>query len=639
MIVPMKRLTLVALTSDEDAILRALQDTGAVEPVSLNEGEQKSPALEAAEARVSELAASQSAVRAYAKKAGMLTPLRRETHEALLSAEAAAKAASDEIRQLSERRSALNAEYEKSRSTLDALRPWLDFKKPMESVKNSPAVHYFLGLVSVRDIDRLRETDFLVTETYCEGSTIAALVCCHESDVRAANVFFKSIDWQDVVFPKLNGTPAAASLRLETRLAEINAELDSIAKALAERAAVLPTLENGEDASRIECAREQAACKVAHTTATFAMEGWLRGDDTDKVEKAIGAVTPAYYLAFRDPTEDETPPSVVQNNVFNTPFEAVNDLYSKPDPRGIDATPFMAPWYILLFGMMLSDTGYGLLLVLGTAIYIKLKKPTGMSGGIARVLFYGGLSTIVWGVLIGTFFGVDFNNIFGTAGVFPLIMNPLDEPIQMLIICFALGIVHMLCGYCIRIGMCLKRHDWQSALFDNVSWILIILGLIAFALPSFAAGLPAVISTIGLAAASLGAFFIVFFKARAKRNPIKRVVSGLGGLYDVTSILSDVLSYARLFALGIATGVIASVFNDICGMLMGGSGVMGVVGFILACALLVVLHLFNLSINTLGAFVHCARLQYVEFYGKFYEAGGRPFKPLAYRTKHSVVEK
>lgn len=142
----------------------------------------------------------------------------------------------------------------------------------------------------------------------------------------------------------------------------------------------------------------------------------------------------------------------------------------------------------------------------------------------------------------------------------------------------------------------------------------------------------------GLILAGIGALLILLFKGRGKRNPIKRTISGLGELYNISGVLSDILSYARLFALGIATGVIASVFNDICSMLMGSPNIiLKILGVAVACALLVGLHLFNLAINTLGAFVHCARLQYVEFYGKFYEAGGRTFRPLGYKTKHVQI--
>ena len=325
----------------------------------------------------------------------------------------------------------------------------------------------------------------------------------------------------------------------------------------------------------------------------------------------------------------------VRNSDFVEPFEAVTNLYSRPDPSGIDGTPYMTPFYILLFGMMLSDTGYGLLLLIGGYLFLKLKKPGGMMGSFAKVITWGGLSTVIWGFLTGTFFGLDFDVIFGTTDVFPILVDPMSDPIMMLILCFGLGVLHILFGVSLKIKMSFDAGDWQTAVFDNLSWILIIIGLIMFAGASAVQGLPPVVSKIGLVLAVIGAVMILLFKGREKKNVVSRTVSGLGELYQVTSYLSDILSYARLFALGIATGVIASVFNQLCGMLMGSPNIiLKILGTLIACVLLVGLHLFNLAINTLGAFVHCARLQYVEFYGKFYEAGGRTFQPLGYTAKH-----
>jgi V/A-type H+-transporting ATPase subunit I len=295
----------------------------------------------------------------------------------------------------------------------------------------------------------------------------------------------------------------------------------------------------------------------------------------------------------------------------------------------------MAPFYILLFGMMLSDTGYGLVLSLLCFLFLKLKKPTGGAAGFARVLFWGGLSTVAWGVLIGTFFGMDFDVLFGTIDRFPLILDPMTDPIGMLIICFGLGIMHVLFGLGLKMKLAFSRGDWKTAIYDTLSWAFVLIGLVVFGITSAVAGVPAILGKIGLYMAILGALILLLFKGRESKNPVTRTAQGLFELYQISGYLSDILSYSRLFALGVATGVIATVFNDLCSMLMTSPNIiLKILGTIIACALLVALHGFGLAINTLGAFVHTARLQYVEFFGKFYEAGGRPFQPLGYRTKH-----
>ena len=220
----------------------------------------------------------------------------------------------------------------------------------------------------------------------------------------------------------------------------------------------------------------------------------------------------------------------------------------------------------------------------------------------------------------------------------------MKNSLGMLGLCFGLGVLHIVAGYLVGAIDKFSRGDWKAAIFDQISWVLITLGLVIGFLPAITGmagmpvSLPDIVTKIALGAAALGALFVVLFKGRAKRNPLKRLTSGIGGLYDVTGVLSDILSYARLFALGIATGVIGQVFNMLCSMLTNAQNpVMKVVGAIGCIVLVIVLHTFNVAINALGAFVHCARLQYVEFYGKFYESGGKEFAPLSYQTKHVQV--
>ncbi|MDD3400031.1 MAG: V-type ATP synthase subunit I [Eubacteriales bacterium] len=636
MIVEMKRLMLVAHKADEANILKALQDIEAVQVLSISDEEKPSDALDKVELRGAKLTYSLEAIKPYAKKAGMLSPRREETLQEVMDRIDAGVELSGVLEDLVRKKNNCRAEQEKNFSLISALRPFENFPYPMEKYVQQKHVHFFLGLVAQKDVPLLQAQDYLSIELYSEGSTVSALVACHEDDAKNASSFLKSIDWTDVVFPKMEGTPRAAMKLLQDRNEELEKLILEITEQIKAHAQSSAIIEDAADATRIERDRLKAATELKRTMATFALEGWVRTDEIEKVQSAIEKVTDAFNLDVRDPNEDEIPPSVVKNNKFVTPFEQVQTLYSRPTYGGIDGTPFMTPCYVLLFGLMLSDAGYGLLLMLGSWLYIKLKKPTGMSGGISRVLYWGGLSTIVWGVLLGTFFGLSLKE---EIGLFPLWFDPMTDSMTMLALCFGLGIVHILFGYVLKMKVAFSKKDWQTAIFDALSWIFIISGLVMYMLPLLGIALPEVLSKIGLGMALVGAALILLFKGRGKKNPFKRTIAGFGELYNISSVLSDILSYARLFALGIATGVIATVFNQLCAMLMGGSGILKILGILIACVLLVALHLFNVAINTLGAFVHCARLQYVEFYGKFYEAGGREFTPLGYRTKHIQVTK
>ena len=637
MIVSMKRITLVAHKDDEAKILSALQATRTVEVIPC-EGEGTADALlERASARLQTVSDALKTIRPYAQKKSMFAAAPEAKVSEIAQALPEAITLSEKLSALTRELSATKSEIDKNETLMESLRPWEMFPADMQTYQISKHVKYFTGVIAASDVEKLSDIDATAEyQLFCEGVERACVVACPLDEAKSVANFLKSLAWTDVVFPKLSGTPAEAMVELSeknrtltARKVELETELSETANGRSE------LIERAYDAAAIERDRALAAAELARSSATFQLEGWIPADQQEAVEAAVASITDAYYLDVREPDEGETPPSYVENNRLVTPFEQVTNLYSRPDPNGIDATPYMTPFYVLLFGMMLSDTGYGIVLSILALLYIKLKKPTGMSGGFAHVLFWGGLSTIVWGVLVGTIFGMDFDTLLGTNNLFPLFVDPMSNPIGMLILCFGLGVLHILFGVGLKMKISFSRGDWQSAIFDSFSWILIIVGLIVYAVPTAAKGIPAIVGTIGLGMAGLGALLILLFKGREKKNPFSRTISGLGELYQVTGYLSDILSYARLFALGIATGVIASVFNELCMMLMGSHIlVLRILGIIVACALLVALHAFNIAINTLGAFVHCARLQYVEFYGKFYEPGGRAFQPLGYQTKH-----
>ena len=652
MIVSMKRLTLVGIRQEETNILRALQKAGAVELISVtadDDGGEGSKRLDEAAERISRFSESLSAIRPYAKKPGFLAPAREEKLEKMQLDVEAAEAAAEHIRAILEEQKQIIGQLEKGRNTYNALVPWADMDQDMSSIVSTKFTQYFTGLVDPAAEAAIREQEAISAEFYGEPGNRAAILACHKEDARLVAGYLKTINWTDVAFPKMEGTPREAMQAIERdeaagekRLGELQTELESCGVSL-------DVLENAADALLIERDNLAADTQVEKDNSVFRLEGWVREDEIDKVEKALKSVTDAYYTEYRDPAEDETPPTVLQNDAFNTPFESLITLYSLPDARGIDATPYMTPFYIFLFGIMLSDTGYGLVLSLGAWLFLKLKKPTGGLRGLAMVLFWGGLSTMVWGVLVGTFFGLDFDVIFGTTDKFPLFLDPTGNPVGMLLFCMLLGVIHICCGHLIKMKMCFEDKDWQSAVFDNLSWVLVLLGLALAALPMastffdppFELGWYNALhlNVVGLGMIIAGSAMVLLFKGRDKKNPISRLASGLGGLYGATSYLSDILSYARLLALGIATGYLAMVFNTLCSMLMGGTGVMKFVGFLIAVVLLIALHVFSIAINTLGTFVHCARLQYVEFFGKFYEEGGRAFKPLRYKTKHVQISK
>ena len=294
-------------------------------------------------------------------------------------------------------------------------------------------------------------------------------------------------------------------------------------------------------------------------------------------------------------------------------YDVVTRLYSVPRREELDPTPYMAPFFFIFFGLCMADVGYGVILSL-LALFISRKlKLAGMGKQLVDLLFLGGIASVVFGVILGGYWG----DLFGLA---PLWFNPLEDPITMLIFCFILGLFHIYFGMGIQAYRNIKAGKPLDALLDQVIWIVFLTSLILIAIPQFSA----VAKWIVIAGAAL----LILTQGRRQKGLLKKFFSGLGSLYGITGYLSDVLSYSRLLALSLSTAVIATVIN-VMGKLMAGS----LIGYLFMALILAGGHLFNMLIGVLGAYVHTSRLQYIEFFGKFFEGGGRVFRPFRVTNK------
>lgn len=637
MIVPMKKLTLAALLEHREAILQALQSICAVQLISIGEGEQSSAA---AEGRVQRLQSAEELLKPYAGKAGF-GPKPETTRQELEEDIQPALEICAELEGLQRRIAQNGSDTEKRRLQLGSLLPWADMTDPLETVRSTASLKVMTGTVPVDGVKALMETGALV-QLYGGEKERAALVICPNEEYAGIAPSIRATGFQEKGFGDIRGTASENIQRLRTEIEALEAERAQLEARLAAFAPKREEIRRALDGAAIDRDREQSKEALAHTKTAFLLTGWVREDMTEKVRREIEKITDVYYLGFEDPSEGDAVPTVLKNSRLITPYEAVTNLYSLPAYGTTDGTPLMAPFYFIFFGMMLSDSVYGAVLALGAWAFLKYIKPRGMMENLAKVLLMGGISTIFMGLLFGTCAGVSWPVIFrGTAleNTFPIIDSSAD-PIAMLALCAAMGIIQMFYAVFIAAYSCIKHRDWAGAIVDNLSWVFIITGLLLMAAPSL--GLPAALGTAGKWMAIGFAAVVLLFAGRSKKNVAGRLMSGAGKLYDVTSWLGDVLSYARIFALGLSTGVIGLVLNTLCwDMLFAsfkGNPVLMVVGFIIVTVLSVALHAFMMAISTLGCFVHSARLQYVEFFGKFYEAGGKAFKPLRYETKYVNVK-
>lgn len=410
---------------------------------------------------------------------------------------------------------------------------------------------------------------------------------------------------------------------LAHREVEITEELADIRMQAEKLAESLPILEEYWDRLSTIEARQDAADQLSYTTHTAVLTGWVPENQVEPVVALLEQRGAAYEMT--EPTPGEDVPVLMVNNAMASQFEPVVSLYSLPAYGSFDPTFLMSFFYIFIFGLMFADVGYGLLLMLGCFLGKKLLHPEGSLGKFLNMFAMCGGSMAVMGVLFGGYFGdlpqAIAQNFGGRTESLDLSLwfNPLNDPMQFLVISIVIGAIHLFTGLTVQFYVLWKKGDKVSAICDAGSWMLIFIG----------AGVSFLTLYVGLGIVALGVLMILCTAGRHEKNPVMKALKGLLGLYGIVNYVSDLLSYSRILSLGLASAVIASVFN-IIGTMAGPS----VIGVLLLLVVGTVGHVMNLAINLLGSFVHTSRLQYIEFFGKFYEDGGRPFTPLTPRSKY-----
>lgn len=435
---------------------------------------------------------------------------------------------------------------------------------------------------------------------------------------------------------------------MEKRQNDIVIEKKAIADAeeqLATFVEYIPKFKIAADYFRTRSEKYRVLGTIPQSDNVFFIQGWVEKEQAEGIAKTLEEKFDAVVEIEQD---DENAPIKLKNNHFSESSEGVLESYGLPTHGRVDPTFVMSLFYVFFFGMMLSDAGYGIIMSIACAIVLK-KFPRMASGTnkMLRLFFWCGISTAFWGFMFGGFFGdaidVVAHTFFGvpetTAVLKPLWFAPLDNPMRLLIWCMLFGIIHLYAGLGMKGYEYLKNKDIVGFISDVIAWYLFLTGLIFMLLPTqiFASiaqmtfNFPGWFNTLAKVMTIVGMVTIILMSGRANKNWGLRIALGAYDIYGVTGWLSDVLSYSRLLALGLATGVIASVINSMA--TMQGNTPLGVVIFILV---FVLGHTLNIAINLLGAYVHTNRLQYVEFFGKFYDAGGEPFRP--FKTNNKYIE-
>ena len=394
-------------------------------------------------------------------------------------------------------------------------------------------------------------------------------------------------------------------------------------------------IKNTQDYFRIRADKYNVINELDHSAHVVIIEGFVPQEDSQRLEQLCNRVATC-CVEFEE--ADENAPIKLKNNKFSAPAQGIVTMYATPSHADIDPTPLLAFFFYFFFGMMFSDAGYGLLMTIVIGIVLKVFKPDTQMRNNLKLFQYCGISTTIWGLIFGSIFGdapaALYNMFTGSnitmADLLPWpILDPQKDALVLMVVSIAFGLIHILVGMGCKFYVCLKQKDWGGAFFDTGFWMLMLIGF-----GILAAGIivsPAVMFTGGIIAIA-SAVGLILTQGRHKKG-FGKVIGGLASLYDITSYISDLLSYSRLLALGLTTGVMAQVFNML-GTMFG----TGILGIIFMTVIFLVGHAINIGLNALGAYVHTMRLQYVEMFSKFYEGGGEKFEPFSLKSKHIKIQ-
>ncbi|MBQ6021207.1 MAG: V-type ATP synthase subunit I [Clostridia bacterium] len=541
-----------------------------------------------------------------------------------------------DIIELDKKTAAATASIGKNEARLDALLPWRDLDVDLD-FSGTRETACLIGSLESREesgeyIQSLTEADVSVVEISRFGNKVNFAVLCHKDDREELLLRLREAGFTP---PPETGsyTPAERIAEYEKRIAAQRETVEKCTQSIKAYSGVEPQMDFAEDYFRLRSDKYEAIGKMGLTQNTFIIEGWIPADCAYKIQAEFEK---KFVTAIRvyEPDEDEEAPVLMRNNAFAQPVEGITEMYALPTRSDVDPNPVMSFFYYLFFGMMLSDAGYGLLMTVAT--WIVLKKTT-VEGTLRRslVMFRNcGISTLFWGALFGSWFGdapqVIARQFGKEIGSTALWFEPISDPIKLLLFSFLLGIIHLFVGLGVLFYKNWKQGRKADAFCDSIPIMLTVGGVAPAGAGIFINTVPANISKIGLIVSAVGVVLLILTAGRSGKNIFSKLFGGVYALYNTaTGYLGDILSYSRLLALGLATGSIASVINLVCGMMEN-----PIVKILLFIVVFPIGHIANMAINLLGAYVHTARLQFVEFFSKFYEGGGRAFAPLTVNTKH-----
>ena len=659
----MRKLTVFAPKEQSDALIRRLMRLRCVQVRQTDGGEQLERVAcdaqrVAAERRLASVTEALETLAKFSGRKGFVQTRNQLDMETFMAEryEATTKAMQKTLAN-KQREQECRAELAATEARMHTLAPWLTYASPLGQTETGCCE---ISLGSMPAKTKISEIRAALAECCAEIESVFSdpdgeyvCVICHKNDAAAVQRVLAENGFIKAALKEFTGTPREeygacgfSMSELQTELAQLQAEMFALGEGLDDMEA-LWDVENS--ALTLATAKQ----KLAQTERCVVLQGWAPIGRVDKISEVLGNTECAFE--FEEPDEHDEVPILLQNNKFARNFEWVIGMYSYPKYGTYDPTMIMSIFYFILFGLMFADVGYGALLVLGGFLIPPIIK---MRDGMRRtfnMFGYCGIACVICGVIFGGWFGDMPYVLMTTFGLFEnteaalaavpffnglqlslgdtlYALNPLSDPMPFLAIALGIGAVHLIAGMIVKFVLLCKDKHVFSAIFDIGSWLILFAGLGVFFL----------FKPAGIAMAVLGVLMIVCTAGREAKGPVMKLLKGLLGLYDLINYAADLLSYSRILALGLASAVIAqvinmvgTVFGDIIGGMIDNAVVVIVVRCVILLAVSLVGHSVNMALNVLGTFVHTSRLQYLEFFGKFFEDGGEGFVPVAQSDRYT----
>ena len=638
MIVKMKKLRVIAMAGDRTKLIDGLLRLGCMEITEPSDKladpewaallRRQDSALAQRKAELADVNTALAAIARYGQTKEKALRLRPGvTEEAFLGEETVAPAerASREINDTLQSLAKLQSEGSRLAGRKAGLLPWEALDVPLDHGETAHTVSRLEVCPVSVELDAVRaeldaaETAAALYEVSADRQQRYIFFLCHRAEEEKAQEVLRAHGFSVTAFTDLTGTAKENIDRLDAALAENRAGQEKLTEALVKSEGSRDALRLYADRLATEADREENTESLLTDGTILFFEGWAPAEKLDEVGRLLDGCGCAWEA--EDPTEEETPdvPVALKNNWFTRPLNMVTDMYSLPSYKGVDPNPLMSVFFILFYGIMMADMAYGLIMIAMSLVVIKKSRPNGPTmRNMMPLMGYCGVSTFIMGALTGGFFGDFIPQIVkltsGREIALPALFNPLDDAVTALVGSLVLGLIHIFFGMGVSVSMKVRRGQVMDALCNEGAWYLV-----------FALGAAAILTKNKVFVIAI-IVLLVLTQGYGKQGVVGKLMGIFGSLYsNVTGYFSDILSYSRLMALMLAGAVIAQVFNTI-GAITG-----SVVGFFIIS---MIGNALNFALNLLGCYVHDMRLQCLEFFSRFYEDGGKPFRPLSIQTKY-----